>query len=156
MLTSIVYFLLAQGCAPPPLPAEDTGTPPPEVSIQFLFPESRDDVVVCPDMVVVVDVDGWEMGTPDGEGSPGHWHLKDASGTFMMAASDPWLHVSLGTDAEYPAPKLTSLSAALATYDHNELSTVAHPGSTATTEFLVGATEDCVGGDIEDTGSAEG
>lgn len=146
MVLSVLAWSMTTGCAPPPLIDEKPG-------IDILFPQSRQDITICPDLVVVVDVSSFPLGVPD-ENGPGHWHLKDASGAFLQAASDPWMAYSLGPDHDFETPRLTALSVALAEFDHNELNTAEYPDAVAAVEFYVGATEDCVGQipDDADTG----
>lgn len=146
MRPSLWLMGILAGCAPPPLTeTTEAGLP----SIDILFPESRDDVVVCPDLVVVVDVDNFAMGPP-GEPDLGHWHLKDSGGNFILASSEDWASYTFGPDESFPTPQLTSLSVALAETEHTELNTLEFPDAIATAEFYMGATDDCVGGVIHD------
>ncbi|MFT4979496.1 MAG: hypothetical protein ACI8S6_005407 [Myxococcota bacterium] len=107
----ILMSALLLGCAPP-LPG--TGLP----AVSFLFPESRDDIVHCPDMVIVVGISDYEIGAPDDEGSPGHWHLKDSSGKFLLAAMGSWVSFTFGPDDDFSVPQLTSISGVLAGQSH--------------------------------------
>jgi len=141
----IVMSALLIGCAPPPLP--EASLP----AVSFLFPESRDDVVYCPDMVIVVGISDYEIGAPDDDDTLGHWHLRDDSGAFLLAAMEPWVSFTFGPDEDFREPRLTSISAALASSDHTELNTAVYPDASASAEFFLGATVDCVGGMIPDT-----
>lgn len=42
----------------------------------------------------------------------------------------------------------------LASFDHTELNTAVYPDASATAEFIIGATADCVGGVIPDLGDS--
>ena len=134
---------LALGCAPP---TKTEGLP----SVSFIFPQSRTDVVVCPDFLVSVDIDDWEVVMyEDGQEAEeaartGHWHLRDASGEYLAIASESWVPISLEDD--FSTPELVVITAHLANHDHNELDPREYPDSEATAEFMVGDTEDCVGG----------
>lgn len=139
-----MLWMLILGCAPPPLDGADLP------SVSFVFPESRTDVVVCPNFMVTVDVDNWdiviyEQGQESQQESRiGHWHLLDAGEDPIAFVTERWVQVSLDGDFSEPTP--TVLKARLANNDHTELNLSDFPDATATAEFLVGDVEDCVGG----------
>jgi hypothetical protein len=124
---------LGAACAPPPLP-EGSGT-----SIDILFPEARTDITVCPNFVMVVDIQNLELTDPEATGGneegEGHWHLK-IQGEHVGSVYQLWAPVSLGDDTSGPM----ILTAALADNEHNEV------GIDATTEIIVSSEEGCVGG----------
>jgi hypothetical protein len=148
----IMLPLLALACQPPPLPV-DTATSSEEAlpSISFIFPQSADqDVVYCPDLVVAVDIDNWEVvmykdGQTAEEGR-GHWHLKNSNGDYLAVATDVWWPVSIGPMEDFTEPTFTVINAVLANHDHNELNTAVYPNAAATAEIWVGAVEGCIGG----------
>jgi hypothetical protein len=124
---------LGAACAPPPLP-EGSAT-----RIDILFPEARTDITVCPDFVMVVDIQNLQVidpettaGNVDGQG---HWHLK-IQGEYVGFVNQLWTPVSLGDEANGPV----ILTAALADNEHNEI------GIDATTEIIVSSEEGCIGG----------
>ena len=154
----IVFSLLLAGCQPPPLPV-DTGALPdttPDTtealpSLSFIFPQSTGvDTVYCPDLVVAMDIDNWEVtASEDGQAAEegrGHWHLKDSTGNYLAVATESWWPVSIGAPEDFPKPTFTVLSAVLANHDHNELNTAVYPDAAATAEIWVGAVEGCIGG----------
>ncbi|MCK6501866.1 hypothetical protein L6R53_00435 [Myxococcota bacterium] len=117
----------------------DGGTGVAEPTVRILFPQTRDDVVICPEFVIVVDVEGMELvdfrENPDNVEGQGHWHLFD-SGDYLAAYVDDWGLVTLENDGSVESHILT---VELAQNDHTEL------GISATTEILVGP-DDCIGG----------
>lgn len=137
-----VWTLLV-ACAPPPL---DASMLP---SIEFVFPESRNDIVICPDFVVTVDIDNWDVQpyrddqTAEEELRRGHWHLRDELGEYISISVETWVEVNL--EGDFETPELTVFTAHISNHDHNELNPLLYPNSVATAEFLVGNTADCVG-----------
>jgi hypothetical protein len=140
----VVLWMVAWGCAPPPLSGDVLP------SISFIFPQSRTDITVCPSFLASVDVRNWSI-VPYEEGQTGeeserlgHWHLRDSGGDYLAIATEQWTPITLSGD--FTVPTLAVITAHLANHDHNELNTVTYPDSTATAEFMVGDTADCIGG----------
>ena len=159
----IVLSLLALACQPPPL-VEDTASEIEDIealpSLAFIFPQSAgEETVYCPDLVVAVDIDNWEVvmykDGQEAEEGQGHWHLKDSSGDYLAVATEVWWPVSLGAAEDFMVPTFTVINAILANHDHNELNTAVYPDAAATAEIWVGAIEGCIGGGggSSDTGS---
>lgn len=111
---------------------------PPTMSI--IFPQTREDVVICPNFVIVVDIDGLELvdyrSQPKHVEGQGHWHLYDG-GDYLGAFVEPWGVVSLENDGGLDHHSLT---ASLSQNDHTAM------GIEATVEIVVGP-EGCIGGD---------
>ncbi|MEL6344796.1 MAG: hypothetical protein AAFV53_16885 [Myxococcota bacterium] len=135
LLGSLLWMML--GCQPPP-----GGEP----SVTFVFPQSRDDIVVCPQFVVSVDIDNFSVVDVDpaleDEAGEGHWHL--AGDGIYEVVTDSFIELDLQGDFSTD-PVLTSITAHLAFHNHNELNTAEFPDALATAEFLVADTTDCVG-----------
>ena len=137
------------GCAPPPLDdASASGATTDEGSdsksdlgIRILFPQTRDDVVICPTTVIAVAIDELELTDynehAENEAGHGHWHLFDSS-EYVGAFIETWGVVTLEHDGG--APEARILTASLAENDHTALS------KESTVEILIG-TEGCIGGD---------
>jgi hypothetical protein len=127
----------------------DGGTVAVEPSVRILFPQTRDDVTICPEFVMVVDVEGMELvdyrETPEHVEGQGHWHLFD-SGDYVAAYVDDWALISLDNDGAVESHILT---VELAQNDHTEI------GVSATTEILVGP-KDCIGGSAGSSGDGGG
>ena len=153
----LILLPLLVACQPPPLPVDSGGTDTVGdtealPSLSFIFPQSagKESVVYCPDLVVAVDIDNWDVVEyKDGQSAEegrGHWHLKDSAGNYLAVATSEWWKVSIGPAEDYPTPTFTVLNAVLANHDHNELNTAVYPDAAATAEIYVGAVEGCVGG----------
>lgn len=150
---ALSVFLFA--CQPPPL-TEAPATP----SLSFIFPQSASqETLYCPDMVVAVDIDNWELTMyqdgQEAEEGRGHWHLKDSTGNYLAVATEAWWSVSLGAASDYSEPTFVVINAILANHDHNELNTAVYPNAAATAEIWVSAEDGCIGSGSsdEDSGS---
>lgn len=129
--------ILACACAPPP-PLDAGGT-----SIEILFPASDESVVYCPELIVVVDVEGFTIdadavGGENVEGE-GHWHLLD-SNAHLFTVTEEWVAVD-GENALSPGRHF--FTAELVNNDHQSL---AEPVVSNLVEFNVADQEDCLGG----------
>jgi len=134
------------GCAPPPLPVgADTGADRP--SIRFVFPTSSLTTPVCPDFLVAVDIDAFEVIAPDPDSAPvngkGHWHLDDDITGDYHALVDPFADVS--ADLGGAESRSYRMTASLVNVDHSPLSQADFPSSVTTVEFEVADTPDCLG-----------
>lgn len=136
-----VPLAVLAACAPPPL-VEDGGT-----AIEILFPASDESVVYCPELIVVVRIDGYELdpdsvGADAAEGS-GHWHLLD-SNAHIATVTDDWFvlegELALSAGRHF-------FSAELVANDHQSLDPAVVSGLV---EFNVDAVEGCVGGVTND------
>lgn len=142
---SIVLTLFLLACQPPPL-SGDSLLP----SLSFIFPQSAGkDTLYCPEMVVAVDIDNWELEMyadgQEAEEGRGHWHLKDSAGNYLAVATEEWWSVSLGDASDFEQPTFVVINAVLANHDHNELNTAVYPNAAATAEIWVSAEDGCIG-----------
>jgi len=148
LLRAIVATAFAVGCAPPPLPGGDSGdsgaTGP---SIRFIFPTSTLSSPVCPDFLLAVDIDAFEVVPPDPDSAPvqgrGHWHLDDDITGDYYPLEDAFTEVSADLDGQ--ASRSYRMTASLVNVDHSPLSQADFPQSVATVEFEVADTPDCLG-----------
>lgn len=136
----------AFACAPPPL--LDEGGP----SIEILFPASDESVVYCPELIVVVDVEGFTLdadaiGGENVEGE-GHWHLLD-SNAHLLTSTEEWLAVD-GEKALSSGRHF--FTAELVSNDHQSLP---EPVVSNLVEFNVADQDDCLGG-VTQTAAAAG
>jgi hypothetical protein len=130
-------LLALAACAPPPL-AEGGGP-----AIEILFPASDESVVYCPELIVVVSIDGYEL-DPDSVGADpvegeGHWHLMDSNAN-LATVTDHWFVIE-GEQALSAGRHF--FTAELVTNDHQSLDPAV---VSALVEFNVDAVEGCVGG----------
>jgi hypothetical protein len=140
-----VLTLFLTACQPPPL-SGDSALP----SLSFIFPQSAsDETLYCPEMVVAVDIDNWELEMYENGQGPeegrGHWHLKDSAGNYLAVATEEWWSVSLGDASDFDEPTFVVINAVLANHDHNELNTAVYPNAAATAEIYVSAEDGCIG-----------
>ncbi len=124
-------------------------TTPAEPEIRILFPETTKDVTICPEFIVVVDIQNFEVvdysDQPPAREGEGHWHLYVGS-TYAGASSASWREAELIQSDTGPA----IIRAVLADNEHNDLDEYQ-----ATAEFLIAGTsdaKDCVGGSVPEGG----
>lgn len=132
------------GCAPPALPEDPDGGP----AVRFVFPTSDLDGPVCPDFLVAVNIDNFEVVPPDASATPedghGHWHLDDDITGDYFPLEDSFLDFSAELDGA--ASRAYRLTASLVNIDHSPLDQGRFPLSVATVEFDVADEEGCLGG----------
>lgn len=133
---ALVSLMLA-ACAPPPLVEGE------DLAIEVLFPASDESVVYCPELIVVVRIDGYDL-DPDSVGAEavegsGHWHLLD-SNSHLATVTDHWFVIegeqALTTGRHF-------FTAELVANDHQSLDPAV---LSDLVEFNVDAVEGCVGG----------
>ena len=105
----------------------------------MLFPETRSDVTICPTFTMVVDVDNFALVGLDApsSGDAGHWHAFVGE-TYLGSVYQAWSTFTIDPTAFADGNVIARVE--LAEVDHDQI------GVSATTEFVVGATPDCVGG----------
>lgn len=137
--------LLFAGCAPPPLPTDGASDSP---SIRFIFPENGLDQAVCPDFLVAVAIDNWDLAPPDPDSAPvdgrGHWHLDDDITGDYIATDVPYADHSADLDGD--SSRSYRLTASLVNVNHTPLDLTDAPSSVDTVEFEVADDPDCLGG----------
>ena len=125
-------LLLLAGCAAPPLPVGDP-------SAFVLFPQTRTDVTICPTFTMVVDINEFTLVPRDGlpADGAGHWHAF-VGGTYLGSVYERWATFTIDPTAFAGGNVIARVE--LAEVDHDQI------GVSATAEFVVGATPDCIGG----------
>jgi len=148
--THMVALLIGlSACGTPPAPAVDSGVAAADVlpSIRFVFPTSDLGAPVCPDFLVAVDIDNFEVLPPDPDADPidgrGHWHLDDDITGDYFAVTDAFLDVTADLDGQ--ASRNYRLTASLVNLNHTPVSLEAFPDSVHTVEFEVADSPDCLG-----------
>ncbi|MCB9779233.1 MAG: hypothetical protein H6742_11770 [Alphaproteobacteria bacterium] len=147
--------LLCAACAPPPLPGGDTGSSGSgdngEPSVRIVFPFTSSSVTICPEFVMVLDIDNFDVvdfnGTTDVPADEGHWHLFDGS-DYLTNFVEEWGLVQLDHEGAGAEPHI--LTVQLALNDHSLLD------YESTIEIEVDNTEDCLGGDHGPPPSSDG
>lgn len=133
----VAPLALLVACAPPPLVGGD------DPSVEILFPVSDESLVFCPEMIVVVAIEGYALDPDSVGGAPvegsGHWHLLDSNA-----------HLGTSTDEYFALEGKLALTAGrhfftaeLVTNDHQSLDI---PIVSDLVEFNVDEVEGCLGG----------
>jgi len=145
LLRAVALTVFAAGCAPPPLPDDDSGLNTP--SIRFIFPTSTLDAPVCPNFIAAADIDAFNLVEPNPDSPPvpntGHWHLDDDITGDYYPLVDAFAEVTAELDGQ--ASRSYRMTASLVNVDHSPLSQTDAPQSIATVEFEVADTPDCLG-----------
>ena len=141
-LVASTALLIGCGTPPPPDATADT-----EPAIRFVFPTSELAQPVCPDFLVAVDIDNFDLVDPNGDATAvdgrGHWHLDDDITGDYLVVEEPFVDATADLDGE--SSRNYRLTAALVNINHTPLSLEAFPLSIDTVEFQVADSPDCIG-----------
>jgi hypothetical protein len=135
-LGALASLFALGACAPPALSGADSAAGGPQIEI--VFPQSRQDITICPNFVVAVNIEGLDVvdftENETNATGQGHWHLYIGD-AYQNAFSDPWAQASVpeGTEGN------VIIRARISANDHTETDLE------AAAEIVVGKT-DCVGG----------